>query len=84
MENYIYKSIEVVNSDWFIVRYQRTQPTRAYQANQYILVHFDELKQIITYGLDSLFDSYMIISFTSKKSLVERYKSEQMYKHLFE
>ena len=74
MNKFTYDSIERVKQDWFIVRFKN---------RKYILVGKSELESILVNGLVEFLNNTMITIFNSKKSLIERFKSEPFYKHLF-
>lgn len=74
MNKFTYDSIERVKQDWFIVRFKN---------RKYILVGKSELESILINGLVEFLNNTMITIFNSKKSLIERFKNEPFYKHLF-
>lgn len=73
--NLTYDSIERVKNNWFIVRFKN---------RKYILVGKNELESILVNGLSDFLDNTMITVYNSRKSLIDRFKSEPFYKHLFE
>lgn len=81
MKKYTYQTIENVNGKWFIVSYNKTESLQS--KKKYILVGITELQNILANGIDWFLQETMITSYSSKKSLVEKYRSEPFYKHLF-
>ena len=85
-KKYDYITIERINCDWFIMRFKKVvHVSTKYQHknSKYILIGKNELETILVNGLDHFLDNTMITIFKSKKSLVEKFKSEPFYKHLF-
>ena len=64
-----------VKNNWYIVKFGD---------KKHILVGKRELIEIIENGIENYLDKYMITIFKSEKQLVEKFKNEVAYKHIFE
>ncbi len=87
MKKFDYVSIDRVRCDWFIVRFKKVQHVstkHAIKQSKYILVGKNELESILVNGLDCFLENTMITIFNSKKSLIQKFKHEPFYSHLFE
>lgn len=87
MKKYDYVTIDKVTDGWFIVRYKKAvhaSTKYTVKNSRYILVGLNELQQILVNGLDSFLQETMISNYPSRKQLIEKFKREPFYKHIFE
>lgn len=77
----IYEKIERINYEWFIISYRKTEHLKG--KKKYLFIGKSELVEILTYGFDAFMDKTMITSYPSRKALIERFKKEPCYRHLF-
>lgn len=86
MKKYDYVTIEKVNNDWFIMRYKKAihiSTKYTIKNSRYILIGRNELQSILVNGLDEFLENTMITNYPSRKQLIEKFKREPFYKHLF-
>lgn len=86
MRQFNYQTIKQVNnSDWFILSFNKVSllPSSRLNKKKYILIGKSELQSILVNGMDWFLKETQIDRFNSKKALIEKFKREPFYKHLF-
>ena len=86
MRQFNYQTIEQVNNlDWFILSFNKVSllPSSRLNKKKYILIGKSELQSILVNGMDWFLRETQITRFNSKKELIEKFKREAFYSHLF-